>query len=166
MRAAPPLRSAFLAALPAALLAVVLIPAGPAAADTSAVLKCAEIAEPQARLACYDRTVPALRRAAPAPAPAAKAGPDSFGAERLPAARAATAAEGPEEMTAKVVAVRKRDQQLPTYTLDNGQIWRQTEDLPLPIRVGTAVVLRRGALGSYSIAAVGSGRVSKAVRLQ
>ncbi|WP_119679192.1 hypothetical protein [Indioceanicola profundi] len=93
-------RAAVTLILPAALLSALLLTAPVAqAAPADAVLACTGVADAAERLACFDRTVPALRGAAPSvqaarpPAaptpPAVAAAPaERFGAEQLPQARA------------------------------------------------------------------------------
>ncbi|MCZ6503043.1 MAG: hypothetical protein O6945_11070, partial [Gammaproteobacteria bacterium] len=36
-----------------------------------------------------------------------------------------------------------------TVTLDNGQIWRQLDNNPLPLKSGETVVVRAALLGSF-----------------
>jgi hypothetical protein len=54
------------------------------------------------------------------------------------------------EIEARVTAVRKRPAGEQVLTLDNGQVWAQTEKKDFPqFAVGDVVVIRRAMLGSF-----------------
>lgn len=162
------------AALAAVILAgLPLAAAGPARADVGAVLKCRDIADPAERLACFDRTVPALAApgAAPAAAPAAP-GPtplERFGAERLPqAVQEQTRKETGEldYIAARVTAVRQGSPGRYTLALDNGQTWSTLEAMRAPPKTGEAVVIERGMIGSYNLLVAGRNAITKVRRVQ
>jgi hypothetical protein len=144
--------------------------------------RCVPIEDLSARLACYDRAAgrpsataaaaapaaPAAQRppqvpnAAPAPAPAPAAAADpvaNFGAngnrsDPLTAARVQREAEpdAPRQIEAKVTAVRSRLTGEQVLTLDNGQVWEQTESRREPqYKVGDTIIIRRGMLGSFML---------------
>lgn len=93
---------------------------------------CTRIQDDRERLACYDRTfgTPAEPKALPDPPPPR--------AESLP-----------EKFTAKVTKFAWRNGVF-TATLDNGQVWIQSErDSRVQIDVGQTVTVRRATFGSY-----------------
>lgn len=106
---------------------------------------------------------PSPRAAAPAPAPAPMPAPAparapsvadpvaAFGA--TDATRARSSAEQPatlDRLEAKVVSVRKRPRGEQVLTLDNGQVWEQTETRNEPqFAAGDVVVIRKASLGSF-----------------
>jgi hypothetical protein len=122
-------------------------------------LACAGVPDPAQRLACYDAifrgasaapTTPTTTASSDAGAPAA---PREFGlndsvrrARGEPDSRTGT----PERIESTVVAVATLPGGLLRVTLENGQVWDQTEAassfLPRP---GRGITLRRGAIGSF-----------------
>ena len=116
-------------------------------------------------------TAPASVPVAPAQAPAAAAAKDpvaEFGlsdsakAARDPA-KAAEAAAAPQSVTAKVISVRWRKYGEFVVTLDNGQVWEQTEPMPSAIvKVGDAVTIKKALFGSFTL--VTAGRIGTKVR--
>ncbi len=167
---------ALAATLAATLVSALLLTAAPALADANAnvgaVLKCRDIADPAERLACYDRTVPALGLpAAPAAAPAAP-GPtplERFGAERLPQEVQEQARRESGELdyiAARVTAVRQGSPGRFTLALDNGQTWTTLEAMRAPPKTGEAVVIERGLIGSYNLLVAGRNAITKVRRVQ
>ncbi|QJE74050.1 hypothetical protein HHL28_13955 [Aerophototrophica crusticola] len=144
------------AALPALALAFLL--ASPAArAGTEEVLRCLDLADPAARLACYDRAVPALRTApaSPAAAPIQPTGPtlspeQQFG---LPAAELRKQQPGGsvEAITAKVVSLREQAPGRYVASLDNGQVWMIKETGRIRLSAGETVEVRRGTVSGFVI---------------
>ena len=142
----------------------------------AAVRACRAESDDARRLACYDRAAgrdtaasaapqPAAAAAASttasapavpapaAPAPAAKPA-DDFGRERQIAyeedkkREEATRAVG--ELRASIVAIETRMDGLMTFTLDNGQVWRQNRpDSRFSIKQGDAVLIQPGSLNSF-----------------
>ena len=93
---------------------------------------CTGIADDRERLACYDRTfgTPAEPKTLP--------DPPQLRAELLP-----------EKFTAKVSKFEWRNGVF-VATLDNGQVWLQTErDSRVQIDAGQTVTVRRASLGSF-----------------
>jgi hypothetical protein len=155
-----------------------------AAQDAGAdVRACHAEAEDARRLACYDRvtrraggtvppaaTAPATAASAAAataatPPPAAKP-EDDFGRERQMAheedrkREEATRAVG--ELRASIVGIQTRMDGLMTFTLDNGQVWRQTRpDSRFAIKQGDAILIQPGSLGSFIL----SGPTKKSTRV-
>ena len=109
---------------------------------------CTSIQDDRERLACYDRTfgTPAEPTALPEPAPAK--------AEALP-----------EKFTAKVAAFEWRNGVF-VATLDNGQVWLQTErDSRVQLEVGQTVTVRRASMGSFLMSG-GQGIAARVRRLK
>ena len=117
---------------------------------------CADVVDPAARLACYDRAF------APAPeveAAAARRGVDEFGMERpkTPLAAVGVASgeadlERIEGRIAKVVHASAGR----TITLENGQVWMVTEATSRgPTLEGDEVMVRKGVMGNYVLVTAG-----------
>ena len=149
---------------------------------------CAAVDDPPERLACYDQAFPRPDGAAVAAAPeAAQVVQQAPGraVERAPEPKAPAAAETVEEfglnraqlqardpervstrierIEATVTEVRYRPSGERVITLDNGQVWLQTEVTARgPLRAGDTVAIRRAALGSFQL--VTPGRVALRVR--
>lgn len=121
------------------------------AADTA---PCAGIADPAARLACYDRlnapTPPAAEPSAATPvataAPAAD--PQQFGAETLP--RQADAATEPDSIQSRISGRFTGWSKDSEFRLDNGQVWRCVDCRDVYHTVDNpAVTVKRNFIGSY-----------------
>jgi hypothetical protein len=131
----------------------------PGAEDFAAAVRaCRAESDDARRLACYDRVAgrdPAAQAQAPTAVPAAAAKPaDDFGRERQIAyeedkkREEATRAVG--ELRASIVAIETRMDGLMTFTLDNGQVWRQNRpDSRFSIKQGDAVLIQPGSLNSF-----------------
>jgi hypothetical protein len=152
---------------------------------------CAAVEDPAARLACYDNAFPrppaaaAPQQAAEAPPHAAAPHPERSGPE-IPGVAPAEAPElvetfglteaqlqardperarAPrvERIEATVVGIRHLSSGERVVTLDNGQVWLQTEiTVRGHLAAGDEVVIRRAALGSFQL--VTPGRVALRVR--
>lgn len=168
------------------LLAAALILAAPAsltlpasAAGQDDVLKCLGIVDNGARLACYDRTVPALRHtpqppAAPsapvapvAPAPVNKE--QAFGAERIDRKDAppGTVAQEAESITAKLTSVSQQTVDRYTFTLDNGQVWSQVVARSIAnAKPGKLVKIEKGMFGSFTMTIDGVTGIIKVRRVK
>lgn len=147
-------------------LGVALLASGSAAAQIDSFKACASISDGNKRLACYDSALAAVdaeaaaklaeqRRAAEiAAAKAAEEAKVRKEQERLAAFGAASGAkaDGEEEVKEVSAAVAELRDGVTGYvvTLDNGQVWRQTEARTLPpVRVGDTVTIRKGLMGGY-----------------
>jgi len=184
--------------LAAALLMGFWTPAA-SAADAS---RCAEIADPQARLICYDAVYPskaatagAAVTRAPAPAVAPAVAPAPVVAAAPPAAAPVQAAAPPATPTEPAVAkggvstlfglLPKKDKakaetslhavvtqvqvlaggQL--ITLDNGQVWRLTENQREPfVKADQGVVIEAASLGSFLMSAERGGQAVRVKRVR
>jgi len=111
---------------------------------------CASVADPGARLACYDKAFPPPAEVLEA---AARKGVDDFGLGEAPAALRnpgqAPEAADPDSIAARVVQVdygggRRR------IVLDNGQAWILAESASAgPLRQGDDVRIRKGLMGGF-----------------
>ena len=131
-------------------IALLLSAAMPAAAATPAATHaCARLVAPTERLACYDRAFPPVHDAQ------AEAGEQArtFGLQpsQQPAARAAAAVRA-KSMASQIVSVGSDRDGERVFTLDNGQVWRQTESSVLGLaRVGDTITIRAASFGSYML---------------
>jgi hypothetical protein len=162
-----------------ALAIVALLGTGNAIASediAAAVNACRAEADDARRLACYDRAVGRGNGNAPAAAPAAAATAaptpapaqteDSFGRERQLAheedQKRAEATRAVGELLATIVGLEKRMDGLMTFTLDNGQVWRQVRpDSLFSVKQGDAIRIQPGSLGSFIL----SGPTKKSTRV-
>lgn len=77
--------------------------------------------------------------------------------------KSAEAAKAPQSVTAKVISVRFRKFGEFVVTLDNGQVWEQTEPMPSAIvKVGDEVTVKKALFGSFTL--VTAGRIGTKVR--
>jgi hypothetical protein len=68
--------------------------------------------------------------------------------------------EGISQLEAIVTSVTKNTYRKLTISLDNGQVWRQLDSEPLPLKEGEAIIIRSARLGSYLLEkASGSGSI-------
>lgn len=127
----------------------------PAPAPTPDLASCAAIAEPGARLACYDALT---GRAAEAP---------SAGDFGLPRAQ-----ETPEEapsLSAHIAGPFKEWKKGTRVTLDNGQVWKVMTDshgYDSTMPDNAEVTITRGFLGAYWMKIHGTNRTLKVKRVQ
>jgi hypothetical protein len=110
------------------------------------------------RLACFDRETVALPRPdretkeVRAPLP-------EFGLVEKPNPAM------PQNETDRLAAVTQRPNGALVFALENGQLWKATEQQYLPVRVGDSVTIRAGALGSFWLSAAGSNRTVRVTRV-
>jgi hypothetical protein len=91
---------------------------------TVEVGRCVDLPTPEQRLACFEAQVEAARTAPP-PSPAeAGATPEEFGFRTKEEEHER---EVPPDLLAKVVELREVVPNAYVITLDNGQVWRQTQ---------------------------------------
>jgi hypothetical protein len=121
------------------------------AADSSH--PCASVARDVDRLACYDRHFGRPKE-------------HSNGASSHHSGGDQPASAKNSSIKAGVTAVARRQDGLFVVTLDNGQVWSQSElDSRAEVRVGDTVSVRRGAFGSHLlITTAGIGTRVKRVR--
>jgi hypothetical protein len=123
--------------------------------------RCATIPADANRLACYDqlaRSNPTAGRASAAPPPAQPT--QSFGMTKPPASKPPE----PSRMEARVIGISRDSRDTAVVKLDNDQTWAIDDD-PGMLRTGDAIVIKRAALGSFSMSTP-TGRVYRARRLR
>jgi hypothetical protein len=119
-----------------------------AAGDTGH--RCAQVRDNVERLACYDQAFGKPAEAAPAIAPVPE---QHFGFKEKEVARkdpqpAVSAA--PDSVAAAIKSVDRRRDGKFVVTLDNDQVWAQSEfNSQADVEIGDPVTVRRGVLGSY-----------------
>jgi hypothetical protein len=145
-----------------------------------ATVDCSSVAEDMARLKCYDEqsarqkkqaSSPAQATSTPAPAKqtrstqstsparaessASSSSPSDFGLDadairKKQAAANPDAPQVPEQLVARVKAVVAKPLGNYRITLEDGQVWEETQHTGgLPPRPGETVTIKRGMLGSY-----------------
>lgn len=151
------------------------------------LVACAGKVDDAERLACYDSAVKSMgaearaaseareaeAKAAKAAAAAAAASAAAAAAAKADAERkdsfgkAAAPSEVVAEISATITEVLKDASAKSVFVLDNGQIWRQADAFNLPnAKVGSAVTIKRGALGSYRLVPSGSNRSILVIRMK
>ena len=99
--------------------------------------KCAEIAAPVDRLACYDKASPPVVKGDVAAV--------GFGLSSKKEDK-----PEPVQVAAKITAVSTMRDGKRLITLDNGQVWRETEAKPMVIiKKNVPITVREAALGTY-----------------
>lgn len=136
-------------------------------AEPAEIDRCRTIADPAARLACFDRASAAPPASAPAAvAPAAQPVEpkvEDFGKPPPPPPQVSKVTAGLREFarTARGSAI---------FVLDNGQTWRQVEGDTTVVREpagnGTQVTIERGIFDSYNLSLSGWNGMVKVRRLQ
>lgn len=112
---------------------------------------CAEIAHPSERLNCYDRAFPPKVDGA-ALADRAREGFGLTKSEMRERDPALAAPAEPEQIEATVARIDDRPGGQRVITLDNGQVWLQTEVKSLgALAAGDRVTIRQGSFSSYRL---------------
>jgi hypothetical protein len=134
---------------------------------------CAALQSDAERLACFDRVLRSGQAGAPAPDRQGEESPPArppSGADESAAAPAPRAAPAPARQPAPtaddgerqvvVVEMRMRTPSQAVFTLDNGDVWMQTDSGPVQhlTPVPFAARLQPGSLGSYFLAPDSGGR--------
>jgi len=108
---------------------------------------CAQVRSDTDRLACYDQAF-----GKPAQ-PAAAAPKEQFGFTEKEVARntgQGTDSAGPTSVTAAITALDRRHDGKFVVTLDNAQVWAQSEiNSQADVGIGDQITVRHGVLGSY-----------------
>ncbi|MBL8629322.1 MAG: hypothetical protein JNM81_06820 [Rhodospirillaceae bacterium] len=110
---------------------------------------------------------PAAQPAAPV-APAAPVTPEArFGEKDLAVKKRIAENElPPDELVLKVTSVRTDQAGYSTFTLENGQVWRQVEASSLRVSNGARVKIKSGTLGVYYLSLDGSNKSFRVKRVQ
>lgn len=127
-------------------------------AELENLRNCAQLTDASARYACYDRmtatmrppvnpnNLPVLRIPRESP-PVSTATEDSAVPAQAPSTAALPLDAEMEPFVSKVTAVKEREPGKLLVTLENGQIWYQTESRVYPVRPGMEVKLFQGIFG-------------------
>jgi len=143
----------------ALLLAVTYFTDGSAEDFYSKLQACAQEHDAGKRLGCFDREFAALRP--PEPQQAVQDSQVEFGlSEKLK-----SGAEKPQKETARIAAVTQRPNAALMISLENGQVWRATEQEYFPVNVGDSVTIYAGALGSFWLSTAGTNRTVRVTRI-
>lgn len=102
---------------------------------------CARVADPAARLACYDTMYP--------PSPEA----EEMVAEKASASFGMKSRTDPERIESRVLTVGYEHNGARRFTLENGHVWTQADSGGPRIQSGDAVQVRKGLIGSYLLVA-------------
>ncbi len=143
------------------------------AVELTALERCASIAADTARLACYDAVTDVARGTSAPGAPAAAAGGGSardaatsspgveaFGVEQVED----RGFEMPDEIQSRLVGEFSGWRGNTVFRLENGQVWRQSDNGRLVFQADAPLVtIRRGAFGTYRLSVEG---VNSAVRVR
>jgi hypothetical protein len=153
---APPILTALWLALP--VLAVEPPPTGPAV--------CAELADAELRLACFDRLFKPVPKLVSKPVSKPPGVPSSpVPAAARPAVPKSAESGSPAPLRVVELGTTPRGRGL--IELEDGSLWLQRDDRPLALSPGDAVLIRAGLLGSqYLRPASGEGRSAKVERLR
>jgi hypothetical protein len=151
---------------------------GATAADDPALAaarRCTQISDNLLRLTCFDKALaagvggaaaaPVAAPASPAPALAASAeAPATFGEENVRKSIVERDKAEVRKLSAMVTAVKSVRQDVYRVSLDNGQVWQQTEMSSMfTVAVGDSVEISKGRFGGYRMSRTsggGSGWVS------
>ncbi len=146
----------------------------PANSPLAKIYACAEIADPAARLACFDGEVGALQRqerageiAAVDAATVKELERESFGFS-LPNL-AALLPQRDEQSPARLSTTIERviDGDRPAFVMTNGQIWRAIEPARnRHARAGATVEIRKASFGSFLMSVEGGGAAVRVRREQ
>ncbi len=129
-------------------LAVTLLAFASLARSQQASHACADVVGPALRLACYDRAFPPPSQVRQAQV---KQAHDEFGRERSVQAVESLAESPLREIQATLARVDHRGNQA-VFTLDDGQVWEQTDSAPSGgSRPGQKVRVRKAMLGSHML---------------
>lgn len=106
---------------------------------TDTAEKCAQITAPVNRLACYDKAYPPLVKG--------DVGAVGFGLTDIKEEKVA-----PVKVEAKITGISTMRDGKRLITLDNGQVWRETEAKPMVIvKKDSPVTVREAILGTYML---------------
>lgn len=152
--------------------------------SSQALIKCAQIAQDEARLHCFDAVVSQLQSAParpasaaqsapvaqssksappPAPTPATKKqsqGNNNFGLEEKQRQQAA------DEISAMITKVDQGPRDKLIISLDNNMVWKQKDSAFISAKKGRKATVKAGALGAFYLKVEGSNRRIRVERLR
>ena len=140
---------------------------------TQDVYACKAVADDNARLACYDAAVGRLQEAEAAGKITTVTEKDIEEAQRssfglptiaMPSFGLAKESEAIEEVSVAVNAISGGPGAL-RVTLENGQVWVQTDDRPIKARGQSEAVIKKASFGSFKMKLDG-GRAFKVKRVK
>lgn len=135
----------------------------------TALLECRAIAEPVARLACFDRESSALATAGLSPSATPLTPAQRFGLAPEAVAKNDAGRRGEprlDALEARITGLSVGASGRVVFTLDTDQSWQQVmPDGDLLLKLGDRVTLRRALLGSYFLQAP-TGRTSRVTRVR
>ena len=137
----------------------------------SDLLDCAQINDSLQRLVCYDNlakkaVLPTqLVAELPIASDTSKAKPLVSAAENFGQENKKSPKDLINQIQGKIVKVTKSAYGKQIVTLDNGQVWRQTDSVRLKLVEGQSVTIKRGALGSFFISKENANKRIRAKRV-
>lgn len=137
----------------AAVLGALLSMQGAGAADVlpEAIRACAAMRNDVERLVCYDKAVAHIESGSAAPSPENMFGASTALAPERKVERENKATEL-QQITGTVVSLSRSSGGMLTLTLDNEQVWRQTDaDVSPTIEIGDSVTISRASLGTFRL---------------
>lgn len=161
-------------------------PTGFAQETDDPVLDCRSLPSAEERLKCYDdavddRSTPSEEPAAAEEAPAAEnTSPPAPAASSTAAAAAAVASAEADfglppgansqpvadQIEASITELSRTASGKFAIELDNGQLWRQTDNSSMRVKEGEVVIIKRGSLGSFKLTKDGTKRSMKVKRVR
>lgn len=87
---------------------------------------------------------------------------EDFGAEQL---KKEEVEEGPSEIQATISTIVENSRGLRTFTLANGQKWREKESSRLKVKEGQEVTIKKGTFSAYFMKKEGSNRTIRVRRI-
>jgi len=157
-----------------ALLTLLAITTSVWANDPVTECRKAHASDPPAHIACLEaalnaRSAPPQDTTTPVAPPAAESS-SVFGSEQVQQQKRASGESEEEQVTVRIVALRYNSGGLGVFKLDNGQIWRETEEVREHQRLDPGqsyeATIERGTLGGYRMFVEGSRRMLKIERLK
>ncbi len=123
-------------------------------AEPGSLFFCRRIADSLERLDCYDSIIdtnasPLVKHPATKPVPETEALFGKSQAESKRIIEESLDVKTPDKIMARINAIKKSTTRQMTMTLSNGQVWRQIDHSPLPLRTGDEIIIRAARLGSY-----------------
>ena len=131
-------------------------------ASTAEWTACFSITDDAKRLACYDAYAGDLVQQDPSLNVSQKRSESWFGLTKI-----FERSYEPESIMSPVVGVRKKVRGQRILTLENGQIWVQTDSSSKPrIRVGDHVRIRKASMGSFLLTRDGNNKSIRVRRVE